>query len=100
MISPGLDLPGIGYVIYPEGLVVKPDPEFRPSRELMAGQSTNFPRPSGEYPVTKAPAAVPRSPPRRAASASIGIDLGDVRSLPGARAPTQHASPGPGGFSE
>jgi len=32
-----VDMPEIGYVIYPDGYIVKPNAEFRPSRDLMAG---------------------------------------------------------------
>ena len=32
-----VDMPGIGHVIYPDGYIASPDPQFRPSRELMSG---------------------------------------------------------------
>jgi predicted dienelactone hydrolase len=32
-----VDMPEIGYLIYPEGYIALPNPQFRPSRELMSG---------------------------------------------------------------
>jgi predicted dienelactone hydrolase len=36
-IVASIDMPEIGYVIYQNGTIVKPNPGFRPSRELMMG---------------------------------------------------------------
>ncbi len=36
-----VDMPDIGYVTYPDGYIARPNPAFRPSRELMAGPYEN-----------------------------------------------------------